>query len=324
MKAIRIHDYGGPEVLSYEDAPVPEIKPDQALVRVHYAGVNFADIQERRGHYRLPSLPATLGREAAGIVEKVGPAVEGIKPGDRVAFKAVPGSYAEYVAAPALELIPLPPDIDFQVGAALPLQGMTAHYLLTSLHQTRPGETVLVHAAAGGVGQLAVQIAKILGARVIGTVSTRQKAEIARSVGADEVVLYAQEDFVAETRRLTGGQGADVVLDGVGKATFAKSMEAARVRGHVVIFGASSGPADPIAPNTLQGRALTISGGSLPRFTATREELLWRAREVFGWYQAGKLRVNIDRVLPLAEAAEAHRLLEGRQTAGKLLLAVTQ
>ena len=322
MKSVRLHEYGGPEVLKLDEVAQPEAQQGQAVVRVQRAGINFIDTYQRTGRYQLPSLPATLGLEGSGVVEAVGPGVTEVKVGDRVAWSSVPGSYSEYVAAPADKLIPLPDAVDFDAGAALPLQGMTAHYLLHSLHETKPGETVLIHAAAGGVGRLAVQMAKLAGARVIGTVSTEEKAQLAREAGADHVILYTQQDFVEEAKRLTEGRGVDVVLDGVGKSTFPKSLEATRPRGRTVIFGSSSGPADPIAPNSLQNPAKTVSAGSLVWFTGTRPELLERANAVFSWYAEGKLKIRIDRVLPLQQAAEAHRALEGRKSAGKILLSV--
>jgi NADPH2:quinone reductase len=239
-----------------------------------------------------------------------------------VAFPPIPGAYAEYIAVPSERLIPLPGSVDWIAGAAAPLQGMTAHYLVHAVHAIRPGETVLIHAAAGGVGQLFTQMAKRAGARVIGTVSTPEKARVAREAGADEVINYREEAFAAEARRLTDGRGVDVVYDSVGKATFARSLAAVRDRGHVVIFGSSSGPANSISPNVFQNGAKTVSGATLQDFTVTREELLERADAVFGWLAAGALKLRIERILPLAEAAEAHRLLESRQTSGKLVLTI--
>jgi len=322
MKAARIHRQGEPEVLQLDEVPRPVAAEGQVVVRVSRAGLNFVDVYHRRGQYPLPSVPWTLGLEAAGVVEEVGREVSEARVGDRVAWNGVPGSYAEYVAVPADRLIPLSEGVDFDAGAALPLQGMTAHYLVHSLHETKPGETMLIHAAAGGVGQLATQMAKLAGARVIGTVSTEAKARLAREAGADHVILYTQQDFVEEVKRVTDGLGVDVVLDSVGKDTFAKSLQATRVRGQAIIFGSASGPADPISPNSLQNPSKTISGGSLAFFTATRQELLERANAVFGWYEQGELRLRIDRVLPLAKVAEAHRALESREAAGKVLLAV--
>lgn len=324
MQAIWVEASGGPEMLQLTDVPRPEPGEGEALVRLRAAGINFIDVYHRRGQSPPPKgLPGVIGQEGAGEVVALGPGAAGpVRVGDRVAFAGVPGAYAEYVTAPAEKLIPLPDGVDWVTGAAAPLQGMTAHYLIHTLHQTRPGETVLIHAASGGVGQLAIQMAKRAGARVIGTVSTAEKARLAREAGADEVINYSEQDFAAEAWRLTGGRGVDATFDSVGKATFAKSLEATRDRGQVVIFGSSSGPANSISPNILQNEAKTVSGGSLAYFTATREELLMRAGAVFGWLAEGALRLRIERVLPLAEAAEAHRLLEGRRTSGKLVLRV--
>ncbi len=323
MKAIWVEAPGGPEVLKLAEGPRPEPGAGEALVRLHTAGINFIDVYHRRGQAAPPKgLPGILGREGAGEVVALGPGAEHVRVGDRVAFAAVQGAYAAYIAVPTTKLIPLPPAVDWITGGAAPLQAMTAHYLIHTLHETRPGETVLIHAAAGGVGQLAIQMAKRAGARVIGTVSTAAKAELARAAGADEIINYAEQDFAEEARRLTGGRGVDVVLDSVGKATFPGSLRATRDRGQVIIFGSSSGPADPIGPNSLQNPSKTVSGGSLDYFTATREELLERSGAVFGWLAEGALRLRLERVLPLAEAAEAHRLLEGRHTTGKIVLTI--
>ncbi len=256
------------------------------------------------------------------MVEAVGKGVTTVKQGDRVAFTGQPGSYAEAIAVPADSLVTLPADLSFEQGAAFPLQGMTAHYLLYEFRRPKPGDTVLIHAAAGGMGLLLVQWARHLGARVLGTVSTEEKAKAAREAGANDVILYAQQDFVAEIKRLTNGRGADLIVDGVGKTTFAGNLEAVALRGHVVIFGAASGPADPIVPNALMARSITVSGGSLANYLLTREELLRRAGDVVAGIRAGWLRLRIAKVLPLTQVAEAHRLLEGRHTIGKLLLSV--
>jgi NADPH2:quinone reductase len=266
-------------------------------------------------------LPFTPGREGAGVVEAVGPGAGGVGPGDRVAYTGVPGSYAEAGVVPADSLIPLPDGLSFEQGAAFPLQGLTAHYLLHEFRRPGPGDTVLIHAAAGGMGLLLVQWARHLGARVLGTASTQAKAEAARASGADEVIRYTRQDFVAEVRRLTGGRGADLIIDGVGEATFAGDLKAAAVRGHVVLYGAARGPAEPIAPNGLMPRSLTVSGGSLGNYTRTRDEPLGRARDVLEGLRAGWLRLSIGRVLPLGQAALAHRLLEGRASVGKIVLA---
>jgi NADPH2:quinone reductase len=285
------------------------------------AGVNFVDIYHRRGGYPVP-LPFIPGREGAGVVEAVGEGVTTVKQGDRVAFTGQPGGYAEAIAVPADSLISLPADLSFEQGAAFPLQGITAQYLLHEFRRPKPGDTILIHAAAGGMGLLLVQWARHLGARVVGTVSTEEKAKAAREAGANEVILYTQHDFVAETKRLTNGHGADLIIDGVGKTTFPGDLEAVALRGHIVIFGASSGAADPIVPNALMARSITVSGGSSANFLLTREEMLRRAGDVIAGIRAGWLRLRIAKILPLAQAAEAHRLLEGRQTIGKILLSV--
>jgi NADPH2:quinone reductase len=321
MQAIRVTEFGGPEVLRLHEVEAPRPGPGQARVRLRAAGVNFVDVYQRRGEFGA-SLPYTPGREGAGVVEEVGGGVREVRPGDRVAYAGVLGSYAEAAVVPADRLIPLPPDMPFEQGAAFPLQGMTAHYLIHEYRPPRPGDHVLIHAAAGGTGLLLVQWAKHLGAHVLGTVSTPEKARAAREAGADGVILYTQQDFVAQTRRLTGGEGAHLIIDGVGKATFAGNLEAAALRGHVVIYGAASGPADPVVPNALMARSLTVSGGNLANYTRTREELLRRAGDVLAGLRAGWLRLNLGRVLPLEQAAEAHRLLEGRHSTGKVVLAV--
>jgi NADPH2:quinone reductase len=321
MKAIRVHEYGAPSVLRLEEIPTPTPGPGQALMRLMVAGVNFVDIYQRRGGYPV-SLPFIPGREGAGVVEAVGEGVTTVKPGDRVAFTGQPGGYAEATVVPADSLIALPEDLSFEQGAAFPLQGMTAHYLLHEFRRPKQGDSVLIHAAAGGMGLLLVQWARHLGARVFGTVSTEEKAKAAREAGANEVIFYMQRDFVAEIKRLTGGRGVDLIVDGVGKSTFPGDLEAVALRGHIVIFGAASGPADPIVPNALMARSITVSGGSLGNYLLTREELLRRAGDVVAGIRAGWLRLRIAKVLPLAEAAEAHRLLEGRHTIGKLLLSV--
>ncbi len=320
MKAIRVHEHGGPEVLRLEEVPLPEPGEGEARVRVHFAGVNFIDVYRRTGFYPQPGgLPAIPGGEASGVVEAVGPGASGIAEGDRVAFWDAPGAYAEAAVHRADRLLPLPAGIGFEAAAALPLQGMTAHYLTRGIRPLGPVDTVLIHAAAGGVGLLAVQMAKLAGATVIGTCSTAEKAERARAAGADHVVLYRDADFVAETKRLTGGEGVDLAIDGVGRATFEGSVAATRIRGHVILFGQASGEPEPIRPRKLLG-SRTLTCASLFDYSRDRGEMLARAGEVFGWHAAGRLEVHIDRVLPLAEAAAAHRLLEGRETSGKLLL----
>lgn len=318
MRAIRISKYGGPEVLRLQETELPAPGPGQARVKLMAAGLNFVDIYQRRGEYP-GRLPFTPGNEGAGIVEAIGEGVEGFKPGDRVAYTGHLGAYAEASVVPAGSLIPLD-DLSFEQGAAFPLQGMTAHYLIYEYRLPKPGDTVLIHAAAGGMGLLLVQWVKHLGARVIGTTSTEEKAQAARAAGADEVILYTKQDFVAETKRLTNGRGADLIIDGVGKTTFAGSLEAAAVRGHVVIYGYASGPAGPLNPNSLVPPSISVSGGNLHNFTRTREELLRRASNVLKGIHEGWLRLRFDKVFPLAEAAEAHRRLENRKSIGKIVL----
>lgn len=319
MKAIEMTQVGGPEVLKLKDVPTPKPGKGQALIRVVAAGLNFIDIYQRRGIYpvKLPYIP---GLEASGVVEAVGEGVKEFKIGDRVAYVHEPGAYAEKKLVHADYLIPLPSDITFEQGAAIPLQGMTAHYLLHEYRKVQPNDTVLIHAAAGGMGLLLVQWAKHLGAKVIGTTSTAEKAKIAKEAGADEVILYTKQDFVSEVKRMTNGQGAQLIIDGVGKSTFAGNLEAAALRGQIIIYGAASGRADPVSPNDFMVRALTVSGGTLFNYILTRQELMQRAKAVIEGVHKGWLKLHINHVLPLEKAAEAHRLLEERKTTGKVLL----
>jgi NADPH2:quinone reductase len=320
MKAIRLHEMGGPEVLRYEDVDVPQPGTGQARVKISAAGVNYTDIYQRTGLYAGP-LPAVLGQEAAGVVDAVGEGVTEFKPGDRVAYSSVLGSYAEYAAVPVGSLVPVPEGMSLETAAATMLQGMTAHYLSHSTFPLKPGHTALVHAAAGGVGLLLDQIADKLGARVIGTVSTEEKEQLAREAGADEVIRYTEQDFVVETRRLTNGAGVDVVYDSVGKTTFDGSLDCLKPRGYLVLYGQSSGPVAPVNPQILNTKgSLFLTRPTLVSYIATREELLWRSGDLFRWIAAGELKVRIDKTFPLAEAAEAHGYLEGRQTRGKVLL----
>jgi len=320
MKAIQVKETGGPEKMELVDLPQPVPGPGQALVKIAASGVNFIDVYFRAGLYKA-ELPVTLGSEAAGTVESVGAGVTEFAPGDRVAYAMARGSYAEYAVVPAAQLVKIPAAIDFQTAAAAMLQGMTAHYLTHSTFALKSGDTCLVHAAAGGAGLLLVQMARRIGARVFGTVSTEAKAQLARQAGADEIIFYTHQDFEAEVRRLTGGRGVDVVYDSVGATTFAKSLGCLRPRGMLALFGQSSGPVPPFDPNILNAKgSLFLTRPSLAHHLATREELLWRAGDVLGWIASGELRIRVDRVYPLAEAAEAHRALEGRHTAGKLLL----
>ncbi|MDR7416675.1 MAG: quinone oxidoreductase [Armatimonadota bacterium] len=320
MRAVRIHEHGGPEVLQVEEVPTPTPGPGQALVRLEAAGVNFIDIYQRRGLYRA-DLPVTLGQEGAGMVEAVGPDVREVRVGDRVAFTNVQGAYAEYVVAPVWRLVPIPEGVTGQQAAAVMLQGITAHYLTHSTYPIRPGDVVLIHAAAGGTGLLLVQMAKRRGARVIGTTSTEEKARLAQEAGADEVILYTRVDFREEVKRITDGQGVHVVYDSVGRDTFDRSLDCLRPRGMMVSFGQSSGPVDPVDLRLIgQKGSLFLTRPSILHYTATREELLWRAREVLDWLRTGELRVRVDRTFPLPEAAAAQRRLEARESAGKILL----
>ncbi len=320
MRAIRVHDYGGPEVLRLEDLPVPEPGPGEARVKIAAAGVNFIDIYHRSGQYK-GVLPMTLGMEAAGVVDAVGPDVSDVQVGDRVVYAMRQGAYAEYAIVPATMLVRVPEGIDLHQAAAVMLQGMTAHYLAHSTYPLRPGDIALIHAAAGGVGLLLVQIAKRCGARVIGTVSTEEKAALAREAGADDIILYTQEDFSAAVRRLTDGAGVHVVYDSVGKTTFEGSLDCLRPRGYLVLFGQSSGAVPPFDPQVLNAKgSLFLTRPSLGHYLLTRDELLWRAGDLFAWMAAGELKVRIDATYPLEQAAEAHRALASRATSGKLLL----
>jgi NADPH2:quinone reductase len=323
MKSILVKEPGGPEKMELVEVPTPSPGPKQALVRIAASGVNFIDIYFRIGLYKA-DLPITLGNEAAGTVEAVGAEVTEVAHGDRVAYAMARGSYAEYAAVPAAQLVKIPDHVDFQTAAAAMLQGMTAHYLTHSTWPLKSGDTCLVHAAAGGAGGLIVQMAKMLGARVFGTVSTPEKAAIAREHGVDEAILYTQQDFEVEVKRLTGGRGVDVVYDSVGKTTFDKSLSSLRPRGLVALFGQSSGPVPPFDPSILNAKgSLFLTRPSLGHYVVTREELLWRAGDVLNWLDSGKLKLRIDRTYPLADVAMAHRDLESRKTAGKLLLTVT-
>lgn len=321
MKAIQINKTGEPDVMQLEDVPIPTPGQGELLVKIAAAGVNFIDIYQRAGGYPKP-MPFIPGLEAAGTVEAVGVDVTEFKPGDRVAYANGEASYAQYALIPAEKAVPVPDGVDLLTAAAVMLQGMTAHYLTHSTYPLSADKIVLIHAAAGGTGQLVVQLAKLLGATVIGTTSTEAKAEVARKAGADHVILYTQTDFAAETMRLTDGQGVHVVYDSVGQATFDQSLSVLRPRGCLALFGQASGPVSTFDLNRLgwQGGSLYVTRPSLFHYTLTRDELLWRAGDVFNWLTEGKISLRIDRQLPLAEAAEAHRLLAGRQTTGKLLL----
>ena len=302
------------------ELPVPEPKASEAVVKLAASGVNFIDVYNREGRYKVP-LPFVLGQEGAGVVAAVGSAVKSVKVGDRVAWTSVLGAYAEYAAVPAERLVPIPAGVTDQQAAAAMLQGMTAHYLAHDTYPLKRGDRALVHAAAGGVGLLLVQMAHNVGARVIATVSTDEKARLARGAGADEIILYTQADFEAETKRLTGGKGVDVVYDSVGKTTFDKGLNILRPRGMMVLYGGSSGAVPPFDLIALsQKGSLFLTRPSLGNYIATREELVARSGAVFGMMAAGKLKLRIEHVYPLAEAQRAHRDLEGRKTTGKLLL----
>ena len=320
MHAVQLQSHGGPEVLEYVDLALPEPRPGEARVALEAVGVNFIDIYYRTGAYKA-ELPLIPGQEGAGRVDAVGEGVTDIAVGDRVAYAMHTGAYVEHATVPASKLVPIPEQVGTAVAAAAMLQGMTAHYLTHSTYPVKPGDQVLVHAAAGGAGLLLCQIAKRLGARVIGTVSTEEKAGLAREAGADEVILYTEQDFVRETRRLTDGAGVHVVYDSVGKTTLDGSLNVLRPRGYLVLFGQSSGAAEPLDPQVLNARgSLFLTRPTLGHYVQNRDELLWRANDLFNWIAAGELSVRVDRTFPLAEAAEAHRALESRRTTGKLLL----
>jgi len=320
MKAIRVQHTGGPEVMELVEVPAPQAKESEAVVKVNVAGVNSIDSQFRDGRLRTP-LPFIPGQEGAGVVTAVGPQAKAVKAGDRVAWSGTLGSYAEFVAAPEEHLVPVPASITDEQATAAMVHGLTAHYLVNDAHKLKAGETALVHAAAGGVGLLVVQLAHAIGARVIGTVSSEDKARLAREAGADEVVVFTRQDFESEVKRMTGGKGDDVVDDGVGKATFEKNLNVMRLRGMLVLYGMSSGAVPPVDPAKLSEKgSLYIARTTLAHFTATREELLSRTSDLFKLIEQGKLHMRIAKKYALAEAAEAHRDLEGRHLTGKLLL----
>jgi NADPH2:quinone reductase len=320
MKAMRVIRYGDPEVMIPEEIPPPKPGEGQALVRLQAVGVNFIDIYQRMGLYPVP-LPFTPGNEGAGIVQQAGPEVTEVAVGDHVAYAGVSGSYAEFAVVPSWRLVRIPKGVDPETAAAVMLQGMTAQYLSHDTYPLKPGDACLVHAAAGGVGLLLVQMAKRRGARVFGTVSTPEKARLAREAGADDVILYTENDFETEVRRITGGQGVQVVYDSVGQATFEKSLNCLSPRGYLVLYGQSSGPVPSFDPQVLNARGgLFLTRPSLGHYTRDRQELLSRADQVFGWVADGTLKVRIGGAYPLEEAGEAHRKLAGRQTTGKILL----
>lgn len=320
MKAIQIQKFGGPEVLTLADLEIPKPKSNEAVVQIKAAGVNYIDVYFREGRY--PAAPPFVnGQEASGVVAETGPEVQGLKAGDRVAYTGVIGGYAEYAAVPANRLVKVPEKIDFRQAAAAMLQGMTAHYLCRTTYPLKRGDIALVHSAAGGVGLLLVQMAKKLGARVIGTVSTEEKAKLAREAGADDTILYTQRDFEAEIKRLTDGKGVHVIYDGVGKDTFEKDLNSLRPRGYLVYYGASSGPVPPFDLNKLAPKgSLFVTRPTLTHHIASREDLEQRSSDVLGMIASGDLKLRIEYTYPLGQAAQAHRDLEGRKTTGKLLL----
>jgi NADPH2:quinone reductase len=323
IKAVVVRQNGAPDVLITEHVELKYPGEGQALVRLKMAGVNFVDIYQRRGFQSIP-LPFTMGFEGAGIVEQVGPGVTAVHTGDRVAFARQQGAYAEAIVLDAERLIPIPEDISFEEAAAFPLQGMTAHYLIHEFRKPCPGDVVLIHAAAGGIGLLLVQWARHLGATVIGTVSALAKTEVVLDAGANHVINYTTQNFAEETKRLTKGQGADLIIDSVGQATFAGNLDAAAIRAHIVIFGAASGVAEPVSPNDLMSKSLSVSGGDLQHFITERNELLRRSNDVLNGIRNGWLKLNISKIFALEEAALAHELMESRQTTGKLLIAINK
>jgi len=320
MKAIRVHTQGGPEVMKLEEIAEPTAGAGQAVVKIEAAGLNFVDVYFRSGMYKAP-LPLTPGLEAAGTVTAVGPGVTDLKPGDRVAYTGISGSYAQVNVCPADRLVKLPDKLTFRDGAAAMLQGMTAHYLTRSTYPLKKGDTALVHAAAGGMGLLLTQMAKMFGATVIGTVSTEEKAALAKQAGADHVILYSKQDFEAEVKRITDGRGVDVIYDGVGATTFDKGLNCLRPRGVMALYGAASGPVGPLDLQRLNaGGSLFVTRPSLNHHIVSREELLQRAGDVLGWIRDGKINLRVETTFPLEKAPDAHRALEGRQTTGKVLL----
>jgi NADPH:quinone reductase len=320
MKAVRVHTPGGPEVMKLEEVPEPKAGPGQVVVKLEAAGLNYIDVYFRTGMYKAP-LPLTPGLEGAGTVTQVGDGVKDLKPGDRVAYTGIPGSYAQMNVCPADRLVKLPDKLSFRDGAAAMLQGMTAHYLTRSTYPLKSGDTCLVHAAAGGMGLLLTQMGKMFGATVIGTVSTDEKAALAKQAGADHVILYSTQDFVAEVKRITGNRGVDVIYDGVGATTFEKGLTCIRPRGVMALYGAASGPVGPLDLQLLNANgSLFVTRPSLNHHIASREELVQRSGDVLGWIRDGKLKLRVETTFPLDKAGEAHRALEGRKTTGKVLL----
>jgi NADPH2:quinone reductase len=320
VKAVRVHTLGGPDVLTYEDVDVPRPGPGEAQVKIAASGLNYLDVQYRIGRVKAP-IPFIVGSEASGVVSELGPGVTDLEVGDRVAWAMTLGSYAEYAVVPAWKLVPLPPDLDMKVAAGVMLQGLTAHYLTHSTFTLKPGDTALVHAAAGGVGSVIVQVARIVGARVIATAGTEAKAELARGAGAHDVIVYTRQDFEAEVKRLTAGKGVDVVYDSVGKDTFEGSLNCLRPRGMLALFGFSSGMVPPFDPAILGIKgSLFLTRPGLNQYMATRDELMSRMRDIFEWLASGRLKIRIGHEFPLADASRAHEELEARRTTGKVLL----
>ena len=320
MKAVRVKEYGGPEVMSYKDVDMPELGDTDVLVKVQASGINYIDTYQRSGLYQIP-LPATLGLEAAGTVQEVGSEVTRFSAGDRVAYTSVPGAYADYAAVPQGKLVGLPEGVSFNQGAAAMLQGCTAHYLCKSTYPVKAGDRCLIHAAAGGVGLLLIQMVKNAGGFVIGTCSTEEKADLARAAGADEVILYTEQDFEAEVKRITDGAGVNVAYDSVGKAPFEKSIDCLAPLGYMVLYGNTSGPVTEFNPATLGPKgSLFLTRPTLFAYTADRQSLEWRTGDIFQWIDDGSLSLRIEHFFPLADVQDAHRALEGRQTTGKVIL----
>ena len=320
MKAIQMTEVGGPEVMKYTDVDAPEPGPGQAQVAIKAAGVNYTDVYSRSGVNHPAAMPAIPGIEAAGVVTKLGEGVMEVAVGDRVAYSSGPGSYAEVGAIPAWRLMKVPESLTFEQAAAAMLQGMTAHYLSHDAYPLKPGDTALIHAGAGGVGQLLIQMAKLRGAEVITTVSTGEKAEIAKAAGADHVVMYTTQDFAEEVKRITDGVGVQVAYDAVGVTTFDQSIASLAVRSYMISYGAAAGPVPPVPLATLNPKSLFLTRPTLVSYTLTREEIAMRSGAIFDWISSGKLKLSISQTFPLSEAAESHRQLEGRLTTGKLLL----
>lgn len=320
MKAVRLTEYGGPEQMSYEEVAMPEVGAGDALIKIEAAGINYIDTYQRSGLYQIP-LPAILGLEAAGVIEEVGAEVSRFSPGDRVAYTGAIGAYAEYAAVPEDKLVSLPDAVSFNEGAAAMLQGCTAHYLSQTTYPIKAGDSCLIHAAAGGVGLLLIQMAKLAGAFVIGTVSTEEKAALARAAGADEVILYTETDFEAEVKRITEGKGVNVAYDSVGKTTFEKSINCLQRLGYMVLYGNASGPVTEFNPATLGPKgSLFLTRPVLFDYIANRAALDWRSGEVFEWIRDGKIKLRLEHFFALADVQAAHRSLEGRQTTGKVIL----